>query len=477
MKNIFIAVFCFCLSTQAQSQFTFYSPVYKQPPNIVIILADDLGYGDVSYNQSALYTPNLERIASESLVLNRFYAHPVCTPTRAALLGGIFPHKVGLSDYVIKPWQNIGYPTKRRLLSDHLNARHYKTHIVGKWHLGHLDSEYLPHNRGFDSHYGHLLGRSDYFNYKVMGQRDFKGESETVLNQGKYTTTLFGDKAVSIIRNHQYLMNPLFLFVPFTAPHTPLQANQADMDLFQHLPDLNHRIYAAMVYALDREVGKIYNALKQENRLDNTFFLFLSDNGGYNKSQRGRGDNRPFDGDKNTLAEGGLRVPAILHYQGRRGVDHTPLHVIDIFKTATDLAGSKNIQSDGMNMLDLIDGITTRSKLLLHHDGYSTAYIDNGLKIIRNKNREYPAPFYPQYEAYDLLADPTEKNNIIDLIDIDLTIESYIDLLNNEAVTPLSLPDDKRPPEFGAPPNWQVNNVAKKTKYDRPWSFLEYSKN
>merc|ERR1712215_152480 len=205
------------------SLYLFISCIHAQPPNIIVILADDLGYNDVSWHNPAVLTPNLARLASEGVTLEQHYSQPICSPTRGALLTGKYPIHNGLHNGVIEPLVPHGLDTAHVTLAEELKRSNYSTHIVGKWHLGICNKKFWPTNRGFDHHYGFLLGAESYFTHSRDGGYDFRDDEEVALTaNGTYSTTLIQERAIDIIPQHDK-DKPLFLYIPFQAVHGPLE--------------------------------------------------------------------------------------------------------------------------------------------------------------------------------------------------------------------------------------------------------------
>jgi arylsulfatase A-like enzyme len=204
---------------------------------------------------------------------------PVCTPARAELMTGRYAMRYGVETLMVFPSHTYGLPTDERTLPQTLKDAGYDTQMVGKWHLGHADKKYCSQNRGFDHFYRNLVGEVDYFTKERGGIVDWHRDG-TFLKEDGYFTTLIGNEAVNIIDNHD-TSKPLFLYVASLAPHAPYQAPKEDVDAYKDLAGDEHRhAYAAMITDLDTQVGRIVDALKQKNMLDNTLIIFSSDNGG-----------------------------------------------------------------------------------------------------------------------------------------------------------------------------------------------------
>ena len=300
-------------------------------PNIVYIVADDLGWKDVGFHGSDIKTPNIDRLAQNGARLEEFYVQPMCTPTRAALMTGRYPCRYGLQTLVIPTPSKYGLPTDERLLPQALKEAGYRTAMVGKWHLGHADRKYWPRQRGFDYHYGSMVGEVDYFTHSSANVRDWYRDDRPVKERG-YVTQLWGTDAVAQINAHDP-RTPLFLYLAFTAPHSPYQAPKEYIDKYRHIEDPTRRTYAAMITCMDDEIGKVVAALEKKKMRENTLIVFMSDNGG-NQTAMLAGDadvsnlklpadNGPYRGGKGMLYEGGTRVAALRElaraYQARRG--------------------------------------------------------------------------------------------------------------------------------------------------------------
>ncbi|MFM8214458.1 MAG: sulfatase-like hydrolase/transferase, partial [Pirellula sp.] len=188
---------------------------------MVVFLADDLGWKDVGWHGSEIPTPNLDRLAGAGAQLDFFYVQPVCSPTRAALMTGRYPMRHGLQVGVVRPWAQYGLPLEEQTLAQGLQSAGYATAIVGKWHLGHFRTEYLPTRRGFDHQYGHYNGAIDYFDHTRDGGFDWHRDDKICRDEG-YSTHLIADEAVRIVQQYAG-KKPFFLYVPFNAVHAPHQ--------------------------------------------------------------------------------------------------------------------------------------------------------------------------------------------------------------------------------------------------------------
>ena len=330
-------------------------------PHIVFLLADDLGWSDVGWHGGDIATPNIDRLAASGAKLEQFYVQPVCSPTRAALMTGRYPMRYGLQVSVIRPWAQYGLPLEERTLPQALKSAGYATAIVGKWHLGHFERAYLPTQRGFDRQYGHYNGALDYFTHERDGGLDWHRDDRALREEG-YATTLLGDEAVRLISAHDPA-TPLFLYVPFNAPHSPLQAPESYVERYRHIADSKRRAYAAMVHCLDDQVGRITAALDQRGMEKDTLIIFSSDNGG---PAPGRVTmNTPLRAGKGTIYEGGMRVCAFATWPGHIPAGTTnkePMHAVDWYPTLVKLAGAPASQKLAPDGLDLWPTLTQGAK-------------------------------------------------------------------------------------------------------------------
>jgi arylsulfatase A-like enzyme len=252
---------------------------WAQPPNIVVIVADDLGWKDVGYNGSEIRTPNIDALAQGGVTLNDFYVHATCSPTRAALMTGQSPMRHGIYHAIGKNTEG-SLPLSQKLLPEYLGEAGYQSVMVGKWHLGHATSAMLPMARGFEAVYGHYTGGVGYWDHVHGGGLDWHRDGKALREEG-YATHLQADEAVRLIRERDK-ERPLFLYTAVSAPHLPNEAPAESIAAYGHIKNENRRIHAAMVDELDRAIGRIITTLEEQQMLENTLIWFFSDNGGLN---------------------------------------------------------------------------------------------------------------------------------------------------------------------------------------------------
>jgi arylsulfatase A-like enzyme len=320
-----------------------------EPPNVLILLADDLGWADVGYHGGEIKTPGIDRLAREGLRMEHFYSAPICSPTRAALLTGQDPLKLGLAYDQLHPWYNAGLSPDAYTLADAFRAAGYQTGLVGKWHLGHTQEHQLPNAHGFDYFHGHLHTNTDYWKHQREGAHDLQKNGKSISLTGEYLTHIQQREAVRFIRDRDP-ERPFFLYVPFTAPHSPMQAPEETIRRYSNLPEKGYRrIYAAMVDEMDRAIVAILETLDRQGLTENTLVLFFSDNGGFTGFG---GRNTPLRGEKGQTFEGGIRVPAVLRWPG-----HLPANTsIDVQTTVMDvfptLAAAASLSLDPAALLE-----------------------------------------------------------------------------------------------------------------------------
>jgi arylsulfatase A-like enzyme len=388
-------------------------------PNIIFIVADDLGWKDVGFHGSDIKTPNLDDLAAKGANLAQHYAMPMCTPSRAALMTGRYPMRYGLQIGVIPGAGTYSLAMDEFLLPQMLKDAGYKTYMSGKWHLGHAKKEFWPNHRGFDSFYGATVGEIDHFEHASHGVADWYRDDNALKEEG-FDSSLFGAEAVRMINAHDP-KDPLFLYLAFTAPHTPFQAPQEYLDRYPSIADANRKTYAAMVSVIDDEVGKVVQALDKKGMRDNTLIVFVSDNGGV-KSSLFSGDtkvegglpadNGPYREGKGTVYEGGTRVVALANWPGRvkPGVVDEMIHMVDWYPTIAKLVGgstSKSKPLDGMDVWATVSaGAPTPRKEML----YNVDPLGGGLRV-GDWKLVWKASLPQKVELFNLKEDPSESND------------------------------------------------------------------
>ncbi|XP_050492008.1 arylsulfatase B-like isoform X2 [Bombus huntii] len=385
-------VFFTSLFSRPKVQINFQPPETKQKPHIIIILADDLGWNDVSFHGSdQIPTPNIDALAYNGIILNNHYVPALCTPSRSALMTGKNPIHLGMQHSVLYPTEPRGLPLSEKLLPQYLQEIGYKTHAVGKWHLGYFKKQYTPTYRGFDSHFGYWNGLEDYYTHIAQEPdplyNEYKGfdmrRNLTVAwdTAGKYATDLFTNEAVRLINEHD-TERPMFLYLAHLAVHKGnenqlLRAPDEEIAKFSYILDPERRIQAAVVSKLDQSVGDVMDALRSRGMLENSIVVFMSDNGApTNGILSNQGSNYPLRGIKDSPWEGGTRgVAAIWSPLIRKSkrVSNQMMFMSDWLPTLLSAAGVDRIQLGNIDGFDLwpslVSGkISPRSEIVINID-------------------------------------------------------------------------------------------------------------
>ncbi len=334
-------------------------------PNVVIILADDLGYGDVGFNGAAdIPTPNLDALAKDGVrFANGYSSHPFCSPMRAGLMSCRYQHRFGyVTNVAFDPHNTrLGLPTSQTTLAERMRQAGYQTGMVGKWHLG-AAAPFHPLKRGFDFFYGFLGGGHDYFIVDTTAQlsENYKAALD---NNGQpagldgYLTEVLTDQALRFMGQADK-MKPYFLYVAYNAPHGPLQAPDEIIARFDSIADPKRRTYAAMVASMDEQIGRLLSEIDARGERESTLVVFLSDNGGPENANAS--DNGPLRGQKGDVYEGGIHVPFLMRMPGTLPagkVFDSPVISIDAARTALELAGAEiSPELEGVNLIPHVCG-------------------------------------------------------------------------------------------------------------------------
>ncbi|MEM8953671.1 MAG: sulfatase-like hydrolase/transferase [Verrucomicrobiota bacterium] len=455
--------------------FVISAGTHASPTNIVILLADDLGYGELScQGNPEIPTPHIDSIADNGVRFTQAYAcGPNCSPSRAGLLTGRIPTRFG---YEFNPTGDrneepgFGLPKQETTLAEFLHDQGYTTGIIGKWHLGGT-APYHPFRHGFDeffgfTHEGHYFvpppwhgtttmlrkrvlppghteraefGKLIYSDHMGTNEPDYDANNPIIrggqpVQENEYFTDAITREAVDFINRHQD--KPFFLYVPYNAVHSPLQGADAYMEKLAHIEDIHRRIFAAMLVNMDDNVGLILDTLKA-NKLDsNTLVTFLSDNGGPTRELTS--SNGILRGEKGTMYEGALRIPFLMQWPGHLPagmVYEKPISALDIFPTAAAVAGAIPPENlDGVNLIPYLIGETTGAphENFFWRQGHKTA-LRNGRWKLLNMTRKEPA-----WELYDIENDPSESNNLADTLPERVEqLKKNWQSVNNQMVDPL----------------------------------------
>ena len=392
-------------------------------PNLVLIVADDLGYGDLGcYGSRLNRTPQIDALAAGGLRFTDFHsAGPMCSPTRAAMLTGLYQQRFGrLFDTAISGVRDRerGLPLAAVTIAEVLRERGYATACFGKWHLGY-QSPFLPPSQGFDEFVGLASGDGDFHTHvDRSGNEDWWQGNRIRMEEG-YTTELLTRHSIRFIEDHRD--QPFFLYLPHLAIHFPWQGpddppqrqpgRSYHQDKWGLIPDRGNVAphVKAMIEALDAGVGRVMSALRRNGLAENTLVIFTSDNGGYltyGREFRNISSNGPWRGQKTQLYEGGHRVPAIFHWPGRikPGVTAATAHSVDLFPTLARLADHRSVKSDGMDLTPLLfRGEAPPARRFFWRAGAKRAVRDGEWKLVREGK---------EAELFNLTADPGEGRNL-----------------------------------------------------------------
>jgi len=357
---VLFALSAACLTAGAAAQ-------SQRPPNIVVIVADDMGYADLGVHGSRdMRTPNIDALAREAVRFTDAYVSgPYCSPTRAGMMTGRYPQRFGHEFNLSPEHREFGLPLEETTIADRLKAAGYRTAIFGKWHLG-VGEKYHPLQRGFEQFFGFLGGAHTYIAVGNEANPLLDGTARLEKFDGYLTDTL-AERAFDYVKQNS--SRPFFLYLAFNAAHTPMHATKKYLDRFPHIQDEQRRTYAAMVSAMDDGIGKVLGTLREQNLDQNTLVIFFNDNGGPTMATTSvnAASNAPLRGSKRTTWEGGIRVPFMIRWTGRfpaGRVDKRPIIQLDVLPTALAAAGVKTGNSprlDGVNLLPFLTGAAKES--------------------------------------------------------------------------------------------------------------------
>ena len=359
-------------------------------PNIVLIFADDLGYADLGCQEMKdIPTPHIDSLAAAGVrFTNGYVSCPVCSPTRAGLMTGRYQTRFG---HEFNPGPELaaadefGLPLTEKTLADRLKARGYATGMVGKWHLGYK-AAYHPQKRGFDEFFGFLAGGHAY--RPGRGQMILRGNERVV--EKEYLTDAFTREAVAFIDRHKDA--PFFLYLPYNAVHSPMQASGARWDRFAHIEDRLRRTYATMLAAMDDGVGAVLAKLRDAGLEKDTLVFFISDNGGPTEQTSSRND--PLRGFKGQVFEGGIRIPFLVQWKGRLPagkVCDDPVISLDVVPTVMSGAGAPVGAGEAVDGVDLLGHLTGKTagrphERLFWRYGLQSAVREGDWKAVRTRN-------------------------------------------------------------------------------------------
>jgi len=392
----------------------------RQQPNIIFIIADDLGWADIGYHGSEIQTPHLDRLAERSVRFEQHYVMPTCTPTRVGLLTGRYPSRYG----VTTPAYGKIFDEDTVTLAMALRSRGYDTSITGKWHMG-SPPEWTPRKYGFNSSYGYFHGQIDPYTHLYKTGVPSWHRNDRYVDQEGHATDLITREAIRIIESNGE--RPFFLYVAYSVPHFPLAEPDEWTSIYaETIKEPSRRWFAASVTHMDDGIGRIVDAVNRRGLRENTLIIFVSDNGGqkswHDKQQyKGRyaekphtvlGNNRPLRGWKGEVYEGGIRVPGLVHWPGvlKPGSLAAPVHIVDWMPTLCKLAGyvpDPGLKWDGRDIWPLVCGQTAggEPRTFYWKTPNASAIRHGHWKLIVGKQEN-------DIELYDVAADPYEQHDL-----------------------------------------------------------------
>jgi arylsulfatase A-like enzyme len=400
---------------------SFLDAAEPKKPNIVVIVADDLGYADVGFHGCKdIPTPHLDALAKSGVVCtNGYVSHPFCSPTRAGLLTGRYQQRFGHEEN--PKWlpndKDVGLPLDQVTIADMFKKAGYSTGAIGKWHLG-AHPSFHPNRRGFDHYFGCLGGGHQYLEHNTFKTDPMKARqeyfiplvrNETPVEESEHLTDVLSREAVAFVARQKE--KPFFLYYAFNAPHTPLQATPKTLERVKGITDEKLRKYAALICGMDDAVGQLMSKLKETGQLDNTLVFFFSDNGGPVGTVNCR--NTPLRGAKGQMYEGGIRVPFVVSWPKvlKPGQFESPVSSLDVFSTSVAVAGAespKGVTLDGINLLPLLqsEAKSSSDRALFWRTGGGEAF------AMRKGPYKLVKPNAKSTELYDLTTDLGERTNL-----------------------------------------------------------------
>lgn len=445
---LILLISCCYSSIRSENVENFSSDSSRGRPNIVVIIADDLGWNDVSFNGAdQIPTPNIDALAYNGVILHKHYVLPICTPSRTAFLTGYYPIRQGMEGTPLQAGEKRAIPKRYKLLPEYLKDLGYSTHLLGKWHVGYYAPRYTPTRRGFDTYFGYYNGYIQYFNHTVQEIKtrlhvghDLHRDTPDKLSpefSTDYFTDLITEEAEKIISNHDPV-KPLYLQIAHLAMHASGLDNGEELQVkdmkkvnetFGYIKNINRRKLAGVINSLDQSVGRVVDALSKAHLLDNSIILYFSDNGAQTVGMlENHGSNYPLRGLKFTMFEGGIRSASCIYsplIKKSSTISNELIHITDWLPTLYSAAGGNlnNLENfDGVDQWDTIKrgrrnkrnnillnidnrigdegAIIGKYKLLKYgyFDNYDGYYGDNGTDSS-----------YPEYKPLDVMSSPAGR--------------------------------------------------------------------
>ena len=404
-KACFLFLFLAVCPTVVSAQSAATSP----KPHIILFVSDDMGWNEVGYHGSKIATPHIDRLAKEGVQLDRFYVHPICSPTRTALMTGRSPARFGITGAIGRGVVPLG----EHFLPQTFQKAGYQTFMVGKWHLGERSDDYAPNARGFDHFFGFHGGGINYYTTDGSRARGWFRNGQSVAPQG-YSTDLLADEAIKLLKNRNK-KKPVFLYLPFNAPHQPAQASERLLEKYRKLGFFGRRVgQAGAIEAMDAAIGRVLATIEAEGISKETLVMFFCDNGsgGGRRGSTALPGQLALRGGKGSVLEGGIRVPAVLRWPGviRAGTTCSQLiSAQDLFPTFAAAAGIKPANQkpfDGVNCWPAIiqNKPMKRPPVIVAGPSGDFAVLHDQWKLTWGQG---------QVSLYNVKDDPTESKDVI----------------------------------------------------------------
>ena len=404
-KACFLFLFLAVCPTVVSAQSAATSP----KPHIILFVSDDMGWNEVGYHGSKIATPHIDRLAKEGVQLDRFYVHPICSPTRTALMTGRSPARFGITGAIGRGVVPLG----EHFLPQTFQKAGYQTFMVGKWHLGERSDDYAPNARGFDHFFGFHGGGINYYTTDGSRARGWFRNGQSVAPQG-YSTDLLADEAIKLLKNRNKI-KPVFLYLPFNAPHQPAQASERLLEKYRKLGFFGRRVgQAGAIEAMDAAIGRVLATIEAEGISKETLVMFFCDNGsgGGRRGSTALPGQLALRGGKGSVLEGGIRVPAVLRWPGviRAGTTCSQLiSAQDLFPTFAAAAGIEPANQkplDGVNCWPAIvqNKAMKRPPVIVAGPSGDFAVLHDQWKLTWGQG---------QVSLYNVKDDPTESKDVI----------------------------------------------------------------
>ena len=404
-KACFLFLFLAVCPTVVSAQSAATSP----KPHIILFVSDDMGWNEVGYHGSKIATPHIDRLAKEGVQLDRFYVHPICSPTRTALMTGRSPARFGITGAIGRGV----VPLDEHFLPQTFQKAGYQTFMVGKWHLGERSDDYAPNARGFDHFFGFHGGGINYYTTDGSRARGWFRNGQSVAPQG-YSTDLLADEAIKLLKNRNK-KKPVFLYLPFNAPHQPAQASERLLEKYRKLGFFGRRVgQAGAIEAMDAAIGRVLATIEAEGISKETLVMFFCDNGsgGGRRGSTALPGQLALRGGKGSVLEGGIRVPAVLRWPGviRAGTTCSQLiSAQDLFPTFAAAAGIEPANQkplDGVNCWPAIvqNKAMKRPPVIVAGPSGDFAVLHDQWKLTWGQG---------QVSLYNVKDDPTESKDVI----------------------------------------------------------------